>query len=341
MRATQRRKLLLSVRDRTEPVAAAAIYNILQRRYAWLKRDLRRANLRKRIAKAHDFALDTELFKENTDASWDSWINSFGVDLQSIFTPVVTELYDTESKFWLTRNKRPAPVDPASLFEAYQLRTGRKITSIGRDTETDVLSAIHDWYNTDASLPELIDQLSPQFGMSRAESIARTESTYITSQVSLNIMHQFGVQYWNWDLADEDGDWPCSICVALAQGNPYKVGDPMPPDNSHVRCRCGTVPATEDGGMLIFGADEYASAAPDEPTEAPANVYAGAFDSRNLTPAPALPSLVQPISVPSIPSLPSGGVGGVGIGALDEPTNPADLFAVPPSRVPRRRKLGQ
>jgi hypothetical protein len=83
--------------------------------------------------------------------------------------------------------------------------------------------------------------------------------------------------------------------------------------------------------MLIYGADEYASAAPDEATAAPSVQVA--FDSRNYTPAPNLPSAVQPMSIPDVSSVPSNaGIGGVGVGALDEPTNPAGV--VPQTYAP-------
>lgn len=321
----QRRKLLLRTRNRTEQTATNQIADALDRRFKWLKRDLRRhPNLKRAVKKAlaHDSALEAGLFKADNEG-WDQWISAFSRDLLTAFSPLISETYGVESQFWLTRGKRPTPVDIQNIWDSYQARTNRKIAQIGLDTETDVIATIHDWYNSDDSMPELIQKLGQYFDRSRAETIARTESTYLTSQVSLNMMHQFGVTKWLWDLGDESGEWPCSICLGLAQGNPYNVGDPMPPEDSHPRCRCGVVYANENGEELIYGdlPDEYATEAPGAGFE---------ISKPPEPPAPAGPDIPMPPEFDDDVV----GVGGFGPGALDLPTEE-------PKDVPHTWRPGQ
>lgn len=251
MRAVQRRRLLNAAHDRSTAAIQAVVFPILQRRFRVVKRELRRANLRKRLTK--NMQRRGDLFKQDdgSDEDWLTWIEDFDGNLRDSLNTAAEDMLATESKFWLSRALRPDPVDPARIVDEYEAREGKQIKRIAEDTKQQTLSTVTDWYNTDASLRELIDQLDPIYGMSRAETIARTESTYITSQVSLDMMHHFDVGAWNWDLADEVGGWPCEECIAMADGGPYQPGDPMPP--LHPRDRCGVVYANADGSELIYG----------------------------------------------------------------------------------------
>ncbi len=246
MRETTRRNLINRARNAGEKVAAARIATLLRKRYSVLKRELRRGNLRKTLAKSRR---DTgELYKAD-DESWNDWIISFTAELQDVLAPIAVDVYGAETKYWLSRELRPAQVNPQKILDDYQRRTGRQIEDIAQDTQRAVIDEVQKWYNTDAGLPELIDALGQWFNESRAELIARTEAAYISSEVSRGLYDQFGIQYWIWDLSDE----PCPVCIALAKNNPYKMGDPMPPEASHPNCLCGTVPSTADGDILVYG----------------------------------------------------------------------------------------
>lgn len=251
MRETQRRRLLNGARDRGETAIRATVAPLLTRRYKQLGRELRRANLRKRLRQNE--RRTGLLFKQDDSEGWQDWIDTFSQALYDAMLPVAEEFWSVETKFWLTRAGRPDPVNAAKVIQDYLAREGRQIKRIAEDTRDDTLATITDWYNTDASLPELIDQLEQFYGGYRAETIGRTETSFITSGVSLDMMHQFDVAAWNWDLADEDGEWPCDDCIAMAQGGPYQPGDPMPP--LHPRDRCGVVYANADGSELIYGSD--------------------------------------------------------------------------------------
>lgn len=251
MRAVQRRRLLNAAHDRGTQRIQAVVFPLLQRRFRVVKRELRRANLRKRLTK--DFRRHGAFFKQDdgSDEDWLTWLDDFDGNLRDVLSTTAEDMLATETKFWLTRAVRPAEIDPARVVDEYEAREGKQIKRIGESTKQDTLSTVTDWYNTDASLPELFDQLEPIYGMPRAETIGRTESTYITSQVSLDMMNHFDVTAWNWDLADEDGEWPCEECIAMANGGPYAPGDDMPP--IHPRDRCGMVYANADGSELIYG----------------------------------------------------------------------------------------
>lgn len=251
MRAVQRRRLLNGAHDRSTAAIQAVVYPILQRRFKVVKRSLRRANLRKRLTK--NLQRYGGFFKQDdgSDEDWLSWIDDFDGNLRDVLSTAAEDMLVTETKFWTSRALRPDPVDPGRIVDEYEARQGKQIKQIAEDTKQLTLSTVTDWYNTDASLRELIDSLDPIYGVSRAETIARTESTYITSQVSYDMMNHFAVPAWNWDLADEDGEWPCEECIAKADGGPYAPDDDMPP--LHPRDRCGVVYANADGTEMIYG----------------------------------------------------------------------------------------
>lgn len=236
---------------------------------------------------------------------------------------------------------RPDPVNPQAVLKAYELRTGRQIKQIGIDTRDGTLKAITDWYNTDAGKRELVDTLSQFYDPFRADTIARTEGTYITSQVAYTMYDNFGVGYFNVDLADEDGEWPCDICREQAANNPHELGDEMPP--FHPRDRCGTIPASADGGEFVYGQERPTFTEPedgfrpdvggvgigamDEPTQVPHPDEQPFEISATAAPRPAPRELPGQDAIPPAPDenwIGEGGVGGQGIGALGEPTKPED-----------------
>ncbi len=280
MRQVQRRNLLNRARTEAERVATPAIHALLTRRYKAVGRNLRRANLRKRLQKAFgayvipdsptpfvggspfdlDFHYDylagakqivnNALFKADDGVDdWEAWGDMFTQSLHQVFADAVTGIYSSESKFWLSRQYAPGHVDPTKVVSEYQARTGRQIKQIADTTRDNVLQAITDWYKTDASLPELIDSLGQWFDEDRATRIARTEVSYIASQVSLDIYNNVGVKFFNVDLSSDPGPCPQNICPDQFDANPHPVGDQMPP--YHVQCQCFTVPANEDGSVFI------------------------------------------------------------------------------------------
>lgn len=251
MREVQRRRLLIGARDRGERSIQQVIAPLFNKRFKTLNRELRRARYNKRLHA--DGAKIAALYKQDDDESWQEWIDQFTTALETALPPIAEDFYDIEGKFWVARQSRPDPVEAQRIIDAYLARDGRQIKNIATETRDDTLATITDWYNTDASLPELIDQLEQYYSPSRAETIARTETSYITSGVSLDMMRQFGVGYWNWDLADEDGEWPCDDCVAKAQANPHSADEETPP--LHPRDRCGMVYANADGSPVIYGED--------------------------------------------------------------------------------------
>jgi ADP-ribosyltransferase exoenzyme len=252
MGEVQRLRMLTRAKRRAEGVAAEKLHDILQKRYKVLKRELRRANLRKRLNKT---VRDTgSLFKQDELDDWNEWITSFEDAAREALTPIVVTVQMVEEKYWQSRGARPDPIDPDSIFDSYEDRTGRQIRDIAEDTKTDVLEQISDWYNSDMGFPELIDSLGSYFSEERSESIARTESSFITSEYSNGLYEQFGIEYFNVEPTPDNDPWPCEECLGQAETNPHRVGDQMPP--FHTKCECGTSGANADGSQFMFGQDE-------------------------------------------------------------------------------------
>src|SRR5260221_2138436 len=204
----QRKRALERARNGAERTASGKIAAILARRQKTVARDLRRFGLRKRFKKS--LKETGALYKQGDefDLDWQGWIDQFSEELQQALYLVVEGVAAVETAYFESRGYRPQQIDPQQIIDAYLSRTGRQITDIGTDTRDGVVSAITDWYNTADDLPTLIDTLGQWFDDSRAEMIARTESTYITSQVSLDMMQQFGIIKCNVNLPEEDWEGP-------------------------------------------------------------------------------------------------------------------------------------
>jgi uncharacterized protein with gpF-like domain len=102
-------------------------------------------------------------------------------------------------------------------------------------------------------LKDIVAELQPKFGLSRARMIATTEITRLNSGVQTRIAESLGITEWWWQtrrdqsvcfrpLIGPDGrKW--NGCKAL-HGQVFKIGQHMPPDGSHPGCRC-------DGVLII------------------------------------------------------------------------------------------
>lgn len=241
MRETVRRRKVKTAMAAGEQQAAQQIAALLDRRFKILKRELRRANLRKRLYKAQR---DTGDLTKALGVDWRQWIDDLATGIKQALGGIARGVQDVEAQYWLNRGKHLDPVDAQDVIAAYEIRTGRQITGIGEDTRDRVLTAISDWYNTDDDLPSLINQLGQYFSPERAALIARTESAYIASQVTQDAMAKFGIRKWNFDLAADKGQWPCQTCIDYAARNPHEMTDPFPP--LHPGDRCGVSYVMED-----------------------------------------------------------------------------------------------
>jgi hypothetical protein len=239
MRETERKRLIRRTVAEGRKQATAAIFKSLDRRYKVLKRELRRANLRKRLTKN---LRDTGTLLRKDDGDWVDWINQFGLDVKDSLKPIVFGVYDTEGKYWQNRGQHLDPLDADVIFQRYEARQGRQISDLGAETRDKVLADITDWYNSNKSLPELIDTLGQYFSEDRAAMIAETESQFIVSEVARDAMGQFGIKKFDVDLGIE----ACEECFAQADTNPHDSGDDMPP--YHPRCDCGVMYVMADDG---------------------------------------------------------------------------------------------
>lgn len=244
MRATVRRRLIRQAQTTGEREAAGRIAKLLDRQRKALNRELRQSNLRKRLAKAaRDSGSPAQaLYK---DGGWHAWAQQFTDGIKDALSSLVERITGVESEYWDSRGKYLDPASSADVIAAYETRVGRQIAEIAEDTRANVIAEVTRWYNSDEDLPALIDRLGQYFTPERAEMIARTETAFVSSQVALNAMNQFGISLWNFDLAPDEGPFPCAECVDYAAANPHHLSDDFPP--LHPGDRCGVVYVTEDG----------------------------------------------------------------------------------------------
>jgi uncharacterized CHY-type Zn-finger protein len=182
-----------------------------------------------------------ELFKTDPyPDTWKGWNKYFRETLQNSVEDGAGYLWTAEQKYWNSYGYDPFRIPIGEVITDYMARGDTRITNIGIDTEIKVNQIISDWFNTDAGLPDLIAQLSQYFSPERAALIATTEMAYVASAVSYNQMKQYGIERWQWDAFNDAV--VCDLCLDLmaqSKQKPFTLDDPMPPDPSHPRCRCG------------------------------------------------------------------------------------------------------
>lgn len=229
----QRRQFIELALKKSEAEATEQIARLLNERRKVLFNELRRANLRKRLLKAKR---DNQPLEKAIAVNWQNWISTFTDRLKALFNPVASNVYDVEKTYWADRDQTLGDLDYNQVVANYEARTGRQIANIAEETRNSVLQEVTDWYNTDAPFPDLLDRLGKYFSPERAESIARTESAYISSQIAKDSMDTLGIRQWNWDLAPPENGFPCQLCIDMANNNPHDIGDEMPPIHPHDRC---------------------------------------------------------------------------------------------------------
>jgi len=244
MRETQRRKLLQNVRVTSEKKIAILVARLFNQRFKSLKRELRRANLRKRLAK-----LQGVLLFQKTDPYWMEWIENFNEQLTKSFEEVIAEYSSADNEYWTSHGKEPKIWDTAEVVRAYEKRVGRLIVDISEGTLTQTQSIISSWFNTEKTLPDLIKELEPLYGATRAALIAATEMVNITSEVAREQMEHFGINQWTWDASNDA--FTCEICADL-HGQHFSVDDLDAYPPAHPNCHCGTLFTGDDGKEIYY-----------------------------------------------------------------------------------------
>jgi uncharacterized protein with gpF-like domain len=122
---------------------------------------------------------------------------------------------------------------------------GREIKDISQDTLTRTQEIIASWQgDLEANFDDLVSNLSSLYSQPRAQLIGTTETTWLGSLVSEDMMQRLGVNAWSWSSLN---DWlVCPVCMDLQTGGVlFHVGDPEPPE--HPGCRCDMV--IDDGDI--------------------------------------------------------------------------------------------
>jgi SPP1 gp7 family putative phage head morphogenesis protein len=104
---------------------------------------------------------------------------------------------------------------------------------------SDALAAALEAGQSVDDIAEMLEELG--MDPERAEMIARTETARAVSEGTRDVYNANGISQFDWLPADD----ACEDCDAMKDGNPYDMGDEMPP--LHPNCRCAVTPVTESG----------------------------------------------------------------------------------------------
>lgn len=214
-------------RQKVEKDIAAAVLRVFRRGWIRLYPSLRR------------------LRKQDTSDFWDEWESEFNDELDRVFLDSIDGLASVD-KGWYEAYGYKVTYDPRWVLHHH--KTGKDITKIAEDTRQDVADKINAWWNTGLGVDDLVKDLEPLFGETRAMLIGVTEATALSSTVTEEMMRAAGINQWQWFTMLDN--WVCDTCRPL-HGQTFTLNDPMPPDASHPGCRCQSapsVPGTEDMG---------------------------------------------------------------------------------------------
>lgn len=224
------------------------VYEELQRLFRSYKHKVRRidqfrpkANVRGRpkLRKA-DYTTGTDLWDVFADRMQERLLNALTVGAISIHSIMAARWPD-----------KVLEIDSEAIARQLQSGIGTMVTRVSKTIKRQVGRQIVGWYNTPgASMQTIVKQLMPTFDLTRAELIARTEITRLDSLVTEQIAQKIEATEWWWmtlrdqlvctrNLTGPDGKTYAG-CRAL-HGKTFKVGQPMPPDGSHIGCRCKAI----------------------------------------------------------------------------------------------------
>jgi SPP1 gp7 family putative phage head morphogenesis protein len=177
---------------------------------------------------------------------WNDVIDTFSNKLSAALDEAQENTVESHRNWWVDRGMGEGIVyDPGLVTERMMNIIGRQqgkqyktpkdyFSNMASDTRDDVEREIAEWMNTDAPLDTLIEAIqSHDFNPIRAEMIAVTESTRLSSATMMENMSQLGYNDWIWYTANDE--IVCEICQDN-HGQKFTLDDDPPP--AHPRCRC-------------------------------------------------------------------------------------------------------
>jgi hypothetical protein len=159
----------------------------------------------------------------------------------------------------------PFEFDYQTVLNQIEPELAKRIRHVRVTTQRKVASRINQFFATPGETTEaVVRDLSPEFGRPRAANIAQNEITSANSKMQQHVAGVLGVGTWWWQtrrdslvctnkLRGPDGALYAG-CREL-HGKVFNIGQAMPPDGSHIGCRCDAVlilvpPAKGAGGFV-------------------------------------------------------------------------------------------
>jgi hypothetical protein len=189
----------------------------------------------------------------------DLW-QAFQTRLESALTDAITngvvtfdQIHAAYNAGWTTGPEQH--IDSDEFADSHHAEIGSKVAHIAQATQNAVSSKILAFYHTPGmTLQTLVDDLKndPQtgFGVARAKLIASNEVTWANSAVVRDTMTRMGATEWWWQTMRDEVVCKRPIttksgakvmgCRAL-HGQTFSINQPMPPEGSHIGCRCTPV----------------------------------------------------------------------------------------------------
>ena len=132
------------------------------------------------------------------------------------------------------------PIEDDELMRAYQAAFAHigGFKGIADSATEPIQQIIRDYYaDPNLAMPDLVNSLQTYFSPYKAQQVAATEVTRMSSCNAQILASRVGAQRWEWDSANDA--IVCSACADLdGQKFDFDGDEEPPPDGSHVGCRC-------------------------------------------------------------------------------------------------------
>lgn len=224
--------------DQVEANLSQAVLDELQRLWRHVRGDVTRMVNAREAAPDIPFMIDTSIWREYEQA--------LRKRLLAEMVKGATVLEAMHSDFIERILGKLVSIDADLLATQAAPQLGLMITNSTMTLQRIAANRVVGWYNTPGStVGDLTSSLAPEFGVVRAKTIGRTETTRLNSAVQTQVANKLGIQEYVWytrrdqDVCDRkliapDGS-TVNGCMAL-QGRVFRITQPMPP--AHVACRC-------------------------------------------------------------------------------------------------------
>ena len=244
--------------EKRKEVLQAALEAAVYQELVWLRRNVIGKLHRLRLQKAvpGDLAKaeweEDNLLKEYAEhhGIWPLFQKRLHDSMMDAITLHGIAILQAEIDMQLARGVTPFEYNYDAWLESYSDSLALMVTKVTETTQKYIGERITRWFQTPGeTVQTVVDDLKTLFEPYRAQAIAQTEITSLNSRMQTGLAETLGIENWAW--ATRRDSLVCQRRLVGPDGNIYNgcrelhgkvftLKDRMPPDGSHISCRCNS-----------------------------------------------------------------------------------------------------